>query len=239
MKLTEIPSTIQLAWHGVNDRLNLEHFLNSPIPWAEGDVRGDGNGGLVLRHDSFDTHPMRPDEELLRFEEWLEALQVRNKCIKIDLKEGCETMAKMIRHLKERGIDESRLWITTNLKDVAVDDYGRLRQSFPHIIFQSTIPLRFMFREMGPEDRSSWLNLNRTLGVTRLSICWYDLPTAEEIAEIRAFGFEINLYHVNTLDDFRAAIALMPEAITSDFHLPEWNLFGRGAGENGFYLLKE
>lgn len=239
MKLTDIPPTIQLAWHGVNDRLNLEHFLKSPIPWGEGDLRHDGNLGLVLRHDSFDSHPLRADESLLPFEEWLAALQASGKSIKIDLKEGCGTMEKMIQLLKDRRVDESKLWITTNLKDVSMDDFARLRGVFPHVIFQSTIPLRFMFQNMTKEDRASWLDLNRRLGVTRLSISWYDSPTREEIAEIRSHGFEINLYHVNSLDDFRTAVALEPEAITSDFHLPEWNLFGRGAGENGFYLISE
>jgi hypothetical protein len=236
MKLDDIPSSIQLAWHGVNDRLNLEHFLKSPIPWGEGDVRGDGNSGLVLRHDGFDSHPMRPGENLLRFEEWLEALQSRDKYIKIDLKEGGGTMEKMIRLLKERKVDESRLWITTNLKDVSTDDYARLRTHFPHIIFQSTVPLRFMFQFMGREDRVAWLQLNQGLGVTRLSISWFDNPSRDEVEELRSNGFEINFYHVNSLDDFRRAVALEPEAITSDFHVPEWNLFGRGSGENGFYL---
>jgi hypothetical protein len=239
MKLQEIPKTIQLAWHGVNDHLNLEYFLKSPIPWAEGDLRRDGGLGLVLRHDGFDTHPLRENESLLLFEEWLDALQASGKSIKIDLKEGCGTMEKMIQLLKDRRVDESRLWITTNLKDVSMDDFGRLRGVFPHIIFQSTIPLRFMFQNMTREDRASWLDLNRQLGVTRLSISWYDSPTKEELAEIQSYGFETNLYHVNSIEDFQSAVSLEPHAITSDFHLPEWDLFGRGSGENGFYLLKE
>lgn len=236
--LEEIPASIQLAWHGVNDPLNLEHFLQSPIPWGEGDLRRDGNGELILRHDSFDTHPLRDDETLLRFEEWLKALIDRGKGIKIDLKEDGETMAKMIALLKGHRVDESRLWITTNLKDVSIEEYGRLRTVFPKMIFQSTIPIRFMFEQMNEEDRGLWMGMNEGLGVTRLSISWYDAPRSEEIVWIKERGFEINLYHVNSLTDFTEAILLKPHAITSDFHLPEWNLFGRGAGENGFYLEK-
>ena len=78
--------------------------------------------------------------------------------------------------------------------------------------------------------------MNRSLGVTRLSVSWYDLPTSEELGDVKEAGFEINLFHVNTIDDFKKVIALRPEAITSDFHIPEWNLHGRGSGENWFYL---
>ena len=80
--------------------------------------------------------------------------------------------------------------------------------------------------------------MNQKLGVSRMSICWYDEPTLQELSEMTERGFEINLYHVNNIQDFKSALLLKPAAITSDFHIPEWNLFGRGSGENGFYLEK-
>ncbi len=236
MKLSEIPRTIDLVWHGVNDPLNLERFLQSPIPWGEGDLRQDPEGRLTLRHDSFDTHPRREGEPALAFEEWTDRLLAGGKSLKVDLKEGGATQQRLVDLFKKRRVDESRLWITTNLKDVSTDDYGRLRGVFPRAILQSTIPIRFMYQVMAAADRQEWLDMNRSLGVTRLSVSWYDGPTAEELGDVKKAGFEINLYHVNSVDDFKRAIALRPEAITSDFHIPEWNLFGRGSGENWFYL---
>lgn len=235
MKLNEIPEGIELVWHGVNDPLNLDYFIRSPIPWGEGDVRGGPNGKLVMRHDSFDTHPLRDGEALVLFDDWIKAFKACGKGIQIDLKEGCETMEKMIAILKAYQVDESRLWITTNLKDVSIDDYTRLRTVFPQMTFQSTIPIRFMFREMNGEERRAWLALNEGMGVKRLSVSWLDSPTRPEVDEIKGLGFEINLYHVNGPEAFRETIRLGPHSITSDFHMPEWGLFGRGSGENGFY----
>lgn len=238
MKFNEIPQKIELVWHGVNDGLNLDLFLKSPVHWAEGDVRSNGTERLVLRHDGFETHPLREAESLLHFDDWLKALKANGKGIQIDLKEGGETMEKMIGLLKDHKIDESRLWVTTNLKDVSMDDYSHLRKVFPQMTLQSTIPIRFMFKEMNHEERRAWLSLNAGLGVKRLSVSWYDQPTREELQEIREIGFEINLYHVDSPETFREAVLLEPESITSDFHVPEWELFGRGSGENGFYLEK-
>lgn len=238
MKFQEIPPKIDLVWHGVNDDGNLSHFLQSSIRWAEGDVRGNGNGKLILRHDSFETHPKREEEKFLLFDDWVKALKGKRKGVQIDLKEGGETMERMIQILKGHGVGEEDLWITTNLKDVSMDDYLRLKQVFPQIILQSTIPIRFMFKEMNEEERRAWLSLNQGMGVKRLSVSWYDCPTREEIDEVKKNGFEVNLYHVESIQDFREAIPLQPESITSDFHIPEWSLFGRGSGENGFYLEK-
>jgi hypothetical protein len=147
-------------------------------------------------------------------------------------------MDHLIAVLQESRLSESRLWFTTNLKDVAMEDYARLGQTFPDAALQSTIPIRFMFQDMGPEERAAWLEINRGLGVRHLSVSWYDEPTLEELREIREAGFGINLFYVNTVDDIRKAVALKPDSITSDFHIPEWGLFGRGSGENGFYLEK-
>jgi len=91
---------------------------------------------------------------------------------------------------------------------------------------------------MDADERASWLDINRGLGARYVSISWYDEPTGSELEEIRKAGFGVNLFYVNTLEDIRKAVALGPDSITSDFHVPEWGLFGRGSGENGFYLEK-
>lgn len=238
MKLSDIKNRLQLIWHGVNDHTNLESFLKSDIYWAEGDLRGHEEGLLVLRHDPWDTHPLRPGEGLLDFRHWLKAAHEAGKGIQIDLKEGGSTMDRMIDLLKEFRVTESRLWFTTNLKDVALDDYGRLGRTFPGARLQSAVPLRFMFQAMTADERHSWLEINRSLGARYVSISWYDEPTRAELEEIRQAGFGINLFYVNTLEDIRKALSLEPDSITSDFHIPEWDLFGRGSGENGYYLEK-
>jgi glycerophosphoryl diester phosphodiesterase len=229
---------ISFIWHGVNDQKNLEFFLKSNIYWPEGDLRASPEGVLVLRHDPFESHPLRADESLLVFRDWLEPILAVDRGIQIDLKEGGRTMDEMIEVFQKARIPESRLWFTTNLKDVPMEDYARLGRTFPGAILQSTIPLRFMFHDMGLEERRDWLELNRGLGARSLSISWYEEPTAEELDELRRAGFGVNLFYVNTIEDIRRAVALKPDSITSDFHIPEWGLYGRGSGENGYYLEK-
>ena len=156
MELQDLAKSVQLAWHGVNDPINLRHFLNSSIEWGEGDLRQDGQGRLVLRHDSFETHPLSPGESLLLFQDWLESIHSRGKKIKVDMKEGGETVRKMESVLKGNGFKESDLWLTTNFKDMSIEEFGKLRDVFPKVIFQSTVPLRFMFQVMTPEERNDF-----------------------------------------------------------------------------------
>jgi hypothetical protein len=190
----------------------------------------------VLRHDPFETHPLRSEEVFLEFEVWLSELLKGGKGIQVDLKEGGETMDRVIRTLRAHRVPEDRLWLTTNLKDVSLDDYARLAREFPKTPLQSAIPLRFMFQEMTREERAAWMELNRGVGIRHLAISWYDEPAASELEEIRAAGFGVHFFYVNSAEDIGRAAALGPDSITSDFHIPEWDLFGRGSGENGFYL---
>src|SRR5262245_35105637 len=96
IEFQDLPKELHLIWHGVNDHLNLELFLKSDIYWVEGDLRGHEDGLLVLRHDPWDSHPLRPDERLLDFQHWLKAAHGSGKGIQIDLKEGGSTMDRMI-----------------------------------------------------------------------------------------------------------------------------------------------
>lgn len=233
--LETLSSSTHLTWHGLNDPLNVTYFLKSSIPWGESDVRLGPDGHLVLRHDP-------PEElhwehsELMRFDDWVDALVRGGKKMVMDLKEGGEALDQVISILRRHSLNANHLWFATSLKDVSVEDYTKLRQAFPAAVFSSTIPLRFMFQSMDRAQRETWYEINRSMGATRFSVSWHDHPQPEEVTEVHQAGFEINLYHVNTLEDFRQAIRLNPKAITSDFHIPVWNLFGRGAGENGFYL---
>lgn len=236
--LTDLPRDLQLIWHGVNDPKNLEYFLKSDIYWAEGDLREQREDRLVLRHDPFDSHPLVEGEALLDFRDWLGAVFGAGRGIQIDLKEGGRAMERMIDIVKGAGVPADRLWFTTNLKDVPMDDYARLGQAFPGARLQSAIPIRFMFQDMIPAERGAWLEINRGLGVTDLSMSWYDEPTAEQLDEIHKQGFSVNIFYVNTLEEIRRAVLMGPDSLTSDFHIPEWGLFGRGSGENGFYLEK-
>jgi hypothetical protein len=169
----------------------------------------------------------------------LEEVHQKGKRIQIDLKEGGDTMRQVAFLIHSFRIVPEKLWVTTNLKDISLEEYGWLHQQFPEAIFQSAIPLRFMFDLMDREERHLWLQINRDVGVRSLAISWHDEPKPFEIEELREAGFQVNFYHVDTVADFQQAAALKPLAITSDFHIPEWNLFGRGSGENGFYKLKE
>lgn len=236
--LETLSKDVSLIWHGVNDPKNLNYLLKSNIYWAEGDWRSREDGVLVLRHDPFETHPLQEGEVQLEATDWLKALDQAGKGIQVDLKEGGETMEKMIRLLRDSRVSEDRLWFTTNLKDISMEDYARLAREFPKVPMQSAIPLRFMFQDMSAAERRDWMDLNRSVGVRHLAMSWYEEPVEKEVAELREAGFGVHFFYVNSAQDVLKAASLKPDSITSDFHIPEWGLFGRGSGENGFYLEK-
>lgn len=230
-----LPRDILFIWHGVNDPKNLEFFLKSNICVAEGDVRAL-EGRLVLRHDPFDTHPLDPHESLMDVETWVRKLMASGKGVQVDLKEGGETMERVIKLLKDLRVPDDRLWLTTNLKDVSMEDYGRLSREFPKVPLQSAIPHRFMFQDMSVEERAEWMAMNRSIGIRHFAISWYEEAKEHELKELRDAGFGVHFFYVNTPDDILKAAVLRPNSITSDFHIPEWGYFGRGSGENGFFL---
>ncbi len=227
-----LPRHIQFVWHGLNDEANIRQFLASNIRWAEFDVRTDGDGYLMLRHDSLAETPLQDDEELLPMEEVLTRLQKFNKAVKLDLKEGGEVIDRVIDTVRSRGCSPEDLWFNGNVDVLGEDAIRKLAEALPGSIVQCPIDFLSPLIATLPEHSKTLLDMLRDWGVNRFSVNW-DSPQCTELIDLMdTWGLEVNIYNVPDLESFLRAVLLQPRSITSDFNFPQWHYYGRGSGQD-------
>lgn len=236
MGIADLPATVQLVWHGVNDPANLRQFLGSDVPWAELDVNLAPDGQtLILRHDTFEELPRGPHEELLSFSETLPRLLDRGKAIKIDFKVAGPWVEAILDLLDRAYIPADRLWLNGSLDFLGEETVRTMAARYPGVIVQ--VPLNSL--EVSLTDHASLthrLQEVSALGVNRYSVGWHYPDVPSLLALVASLGSEANLYGVDTLAQFLDAVALRPAAVTADFNFPEWHYYGRGSGHKGkFY----
>jgi hypothetical protein len=223
-----LPDRVQFVWHGVNDVVNLDRFLDSEVAWAEIDVRSDPFGRLVLRHDGFEEVPWSREEPLLTAEEALDRLVAAGRCVKLDLKEGGPTLAAAVELVRGLGLCDERLWFNAELPAIGEEGFRSLRAGFP----SSTLscPVDFLVPLVLAAAADQVLDLLRSWGIDRLSVRWG--PRAREVLDLlEQMGWRTNLYGVPDLESFLEASLLLPASVTADFNFPEWRYFGRGSGQ--------
>jgi phosphoglycolate phosphatase-like HAD superfamily hydrolase len=233
----ELPSRVEFVWHGVNDGSNLDRFLGSEVRWAEVDVRRDPVGRLVLRHDGFDEAPWRREERSLLAEETVRTLTHEGRSVKLDLKEGGQTLADVLSLIQDIGIDDERVWFNAELPVLGRSNFESLRRRFPRSTISAPVGFITPLMLASEEATDHTLNLLRSWGVSRLSLRWKPLANAGQlIGDLEAQGWQINLYDIPDLESFLEASLQRPASITADFNFPEWRYHGRGSGAKGGLL---
>ena len=224
----EIGRRVTLVWHGVNDAHNLRQFAGSAIRWAELDVRRDPLGRLILRHDSFDETPWRRDEELMLLRTCLEALRSSGRSVKLDLKEGGETLEEVLDTVEHVGFADRELWFNGGVETVDEVGFREIGRRHPGAIVQCPIDFLVPLMVAAPGFAGEALMMLRGWGITRLSLDWgtVGVRTALDFAE--RHGWDVNLYGVPDLGSFLEAALLLPASVTADFNFPDWNYDGRG-----------
>jgi hypothetical protein len=230
----DLPDHVELVWHGVNDRANLRHFLASPVRWGEGDVRRDPQGRLALRHDPFDGAPDDGGERPLLAEELLRVGGAERKGIKLDVKER-DVLDDLVALVGRLGVAGDDLWFNGRLDVLGEDGLRRLRRTWPDAIVQCPVDVIAPLVLAAPERARAMLDEVASWGVDRFSLAWDTTYTATLLDRFDQWGHDVNLYAVETLDDFLRAVVLLPRSVTADFNFPEWHYFGRGAGRDGRY----
>lgn len=225
----ELPSHVQFVWHGVNDEPNLVQFLASNVQWAECDVRWDGTR-VILRHDSFDEHPMEGDEELFELGEVLAMVRDAGKSIKLDLKEQDPLVDEVIQVVRASGLKDDKLWFNASIEDVDEAGFRRLHEAFPGAELQC--PVGFMSRLIlkSPQQARRILEVFRSWGINRLSVAWGTKKLRRTIDQLDAWGFRVNIFNIPDLESFLKAVLMLPQSVTSDFNFPQWRYYGRGSG---------
>ena len=229
-----LPSKIQFVWHGVNDDVNLRQFLASEIHWGECDIRLDPvSGRLILRHDSFNVSPLQEDEEWLNLDTVLARLHKHEKRVKLDLKTGGNLIDQVLGLVERIGFAASDLWFNGTVEDLNEDGFRKLSQAHPGAILQCPVDFLVPLVCSAPQKAHEILDMFATWGINRFSVNWQIEDMRTLFDRMDRWGFEVNIYKVLDLEDFLAAVLMMPRSITSDFNFPKWHYYGRGSGEEG------
>ena len=230
----DLPSNIDLVWHGINDRKNIQQFIASSIQWGEVDVQSaHDDGSVILQHDSplqDDVLVSEKDEQPL--DELLSEFKRHGKKIKIDFKDK-SVLRKTIKLLNKHGFSDRHIWINGDIEIVKEEGFKLLSKTFPNAVKQTCVdficPLVFAM----PDQAKEILNRLESWGINRFSISWESEKCPALLQQLKKWGFEVNIYNMPNLEEFLKVMILSPRSITSDFNFPEWNYYGRGSGKNG------
>lgn len=236
--LGDLPPSIELAWHGVNDPINLRQYLASSVLWAELDVNVDPAGQtLILRHDSFGERAAAPGEVWLELEPVLRVLKDAGRGVKLDFKVGGPWLDVALRLLEELEFTGRNVWFNGELGLLGLDWLHRIAGQWPGAVIQ--VPVHSLpgygasVEDAG--DAKALLRPCAEAGVNRFSISVADPNTPRLLEGMRTWGFAFNLYGITDVPSLLAAVAQNPASITADFNFPEWGYYGRGSGHGGRY----
>jgi hypothetical protein len=231
----DLPTEVQLVWHGINDELNLGEFLSSSIGWGECDVRRDPRQRLVLRHDSFGRTPWRRDESLLPLATALEAFAGHGRGLKLDLKDGPDVLDELLDLVEDCRFDDDHLWFNASIEAVDAKGFQRLRSAHPAATIQCPIDFLGPLVAAAPGQARAVLRMLTGWGINRFSVAWGQESTSLLRRQLVEWGHQVNLYAVPDHASFLQAVLLLPRSLTADFNFPDWNYYGRGSGEKGRY----
>lgn len=231
----DLPPYIDLVWHGINDRINMQQFLSSPIHWGEVDVQTvHEDGSVLLQHDSsLKDEALLVEKIDLPLDELLGEFQQHGKGIKIDFKDKGTVLRKTIKQLKKQGFTDQNIWLNGDIDVLKEEGFKILLQAFPQAVIQTSVdficPLVFSL----PDQAKNILKLLEGWGINRFSISWELEKCSVLLQQLKKWRFEVNVYNAPDLEQFLKVMILSPRSITSDFNFPEWNYYGRGSGKNG------
>ena len=250
-RIEDLPRQVQLVWHGVNDDTNLRHFLASPVPWAEIDVRRHPAGHLVLRHDPISPvaapgdawgHPSRAGlghdaddlDRLLALGDVLDVLRRAARGVTIDVKET-GILDDVLVAVADQGLGDRELWFNGRPDVLGQDGVRALRSAHPEAVVQCPVDRLTTTLLTRPRAGRERLRHLHRWGITRFSVAWTTPQSRDLLLRLQGWHYEVNVYAVPDLHEFLQAVELRPRSITADFNFPEWHYFGRGAGQGGRY----
>jgi hypothetical protein len=225
----DLPGHVQMVWHGLNDARNLRQFLGSAVRWGEADIRRDPLDRLVLRHDSFERTPWRRDEELITLDSLMDLMNRQAKSFKLDLKEGGDLIDRVLDKIRERRIEDERLWFNGDIETLGEDGFCKLLDAHPHAVIQCSVDFLAPLILAMPRMAREILAMLEGWGITRLSISWKTEAKRQVFEHLDRWGYEVNFYDVPDLEAFLQAALMLPRSLTAEFSFPAWNYFGRGA----------
>jgi hypothetical protein len=231
-----LPKRIAYCWHGLNDEENVRQFLASSVNWGECDVQADATGErIILRHDTFRERPPAPGEQWLTLEAFLGRLFAAGRSVKIDLKEGGQTVERVLRLIAQAGFPDERLWFNASAERIEESGFRALAAAHPGAVRQVDVNFLGPLLVVAPQKAREILEMFAEWGVNRFSFSWLNPQRVPLFDHLEEWGRDANIYNVPDLESFLRAVLLLPRSLTSDFNFPRWGHYGRGSGQSGFH----
>jgi hypothetical protein len=235
---TGLPAGVQLVWHGVNSRNNLEQFLGSKVQWAEMDVQlVVGRPELIVRHDSIAERPLVQSEELITLGEVMDGVANAGRALKLDIKGGVEVLSQVLALVQDRGIKDDRLWFNSNIMAIGEAGFRTILARHPDAIISCPVDFLAPLVLAASDAARDVLEMLSGWGINRFSLTWEREQLKADprtiLQPICDWGYDLNVYNVADLEAFLQAVLLLPRSVTSDFNFPRWQYFGEGAGKAG------
>lgn len=225
-----LPKHVQFVWHGVNDEGSIQQFLASNIQWAECDVRMDPEKEcVVLRDDSFDSVPLRENEQLVTLHSVLVSFKESGKSIKLDLKEGSPLIEQVLEILRQFSIRGENVWFNGQIEVLKESGFRKLATAYPSAVIQCPIDSLIPLILSVPGKALALLDMFNSWGINRFSISWKNVHCKEILNTLEKWGFETNIYNVPNLTSFLRAVLLLPTSVSSDFNFPKWQYYEKGS----------
>ena len=234
----DLPSNIQLVWHGINNEANLRQFLINPdICWGEVDVQTIGNDGLlIVNHDPLERAKLLDStKKRMTLKLLIESFQQHGKSIKLDLKNGGKVLDLVLERIRSSDFQEHELWFNGNIEVLKEEGFRLISREHPHAILQCPIDFLYPLVCGMPKKAQAVLAILTSWGINRFSISWQKPGYLTLLQTLKEWGHEVNLYEIPDLEHFLQAVLLFPRSITSDFNFPKWHYYGKGAGATGIY----
>ncbi len=214
----ELPDDIQVAWHRVNDLMNLHNFLSSSVRWAEMDVCSDPfSRDLVLRRESIESTPLQTHEDILLLEVCLYKCRQHERGIKIDFKEGGLLIDRVIEVVEAHGYSEQYLWFNGHVERLQQEGFRKLAAHYPGAVIQSPIHFLEPTFSAAPQKAKEILDMLIDWGVNRFSINWMTPNKRKLLRYLSQWGYEVNIYNVPDQEAFVQAVNLLPRSISTAF----------------------
>lgn len=219
--LGHVPARIQFVWHGVSTARTLAKFLESPIKWAELEVKrtpetGHLAVGSAISPQSSNEADGSAPWGWLDLRETLMAIKVTGRAARLAIKEA-GILKETLAACRDSGLGDEDLWFSANLADLSPDEFKYLRACYPASTIQTPID-NFASQLMADASMAERVFNHLTLtGINRMSVGAAHPRLSRLITVVQEAGWEVSVDDVRGLEGFLRAVLLTPDSITSDF----------------------
>ncbi|MEC8022469.1 MAG: hypothetical protein VX223_00950 [Myxococcota bacterium] len=206
---SDVSRRVRLVCGQLETREELLTFFRSSIDWGRLAVCRGETGGTEL----VGRFPEGP----LSLETALAGINTALKSISIQLYGDCHLADSVHELLAWYGLSSSQLSFIVDKANAETVAY--LKEKYPHACLQRTVPPDVY---ADGENANDWLKSMQALGVSRLSVNWWDGEENQVAGRLLDQGWEVDIVGADDADSFLRAILLLPTSVTTKLVLSNW-----------------